>query len=628
MKVATLLLALSSGVALAQSAQRRPHPLDPLTAGEITRAVSVLRQSGRTTPETRYGTITVEPRAKTGNDSRSARILGFDWTRNEGFVAVVDLDGGRLASWSVVDSEPPMRLLTIRRAEEAAHADPRWVAAMRKRGIDTSRVSVLVSLPERAKLPRRGTDRTAPAFVWLRDGSPEAPTVRAVMMEVNLTKGRLESFIDAADQPASEPESQRVLKNPRAALPPLNVQQPAGSAVKISGNEISWDRWRLRVGVDPRRGIEVHDVSFSDAGRSRPVLYSGSISEIVAPYGDASFGTWYPRDEGDYGMGIYSCSSAIELNDVPANAQLLPSTMHDALGRPIVVPRAIAVYERDGGMLWRHANVSRRARQLVISGHSTIDNYDYQFNWVFSQDGEIDGEVVLSGIMNVNYTERKLDTAHAGGHTSFGHLVAPTVNAPNHQHFFNYRLDLDVDGAANTVYMVDTQAPAQNPKGELFGMSERPLSSERDAISDVSFATARNWRVTNTHATNSLGQFTAYTLVPGAATPMFATAGSAPARTAGFAMHQLWVTPFSPNETYAGGEFQNLGRDGEGLPKWTSANRSLSDTDVVLWYTLGITHLPRPEDWPYMPAHRGGFRLVPTSFFGRNPTLDVPPVRR
>jgi len=25
-----------------------------------------------------------------------------------------------------------------------------------------------------------------------------------------------------------------------------------------------------------------------------------------------------------------------------------------------------------------------------------------------------------------------------------------------------------------------------------------------------------------------------------------------------------------------------------------------------------------------MPAHRGGFRLVPTSFFGRNPALDIP----
>src|SRR5204863_5184312 len=134
--------------------------------------VSVLRQSGHVTTDTRFGTITVEPRGKSRVESRAARMLGFDWSRNEGFVAVVDVDAGRLESWTVVDSEPPMRLLTIRRAEEIAHADPRWVAALASRHIDTARVSVLVSLPERAKLPRRGTDRTTPAIVWLRDGAP------------------------------------------------------------------------------------------------------------------------------------------------------------------------------------------------------------------------------------------------------------------------------------------------------------------------------------------------------------------------------------------------------------------------------------------------------------------------
>jgi primary-amine oxidase len=158
-------------------------------------------------------------------------------------------------------------------------------------------------------------------------------------------------------------------------------------------------------------------------------------------------------------------------------------------------------------------------------------------------------------------------------------------------------------------------------------MGERRLMTELEGASDVAFSLARAWRVVNTHETNALGQFTGYTLVPSASTPAFELATSAPVRTAGFITHQLWVTPYSPDELYAAGEFQNLGRDGQGLPAWTSANRSIVDTDVVLWYTLGITHIPRPEDWPYMPAHRGGFRLVPTSFFARNPTLDVPPTR-
>ena len=605
------------------------HPLDPLSGAEIQRAVAVLRQSNHLTTEARFGTITVQPRSKSGSQSRGARILGFDWAKNEAFVAVVDLAGSRVESWTVVDSEPPMRLLTIRRAEEIAHADPRWNAAMRERHIDTARVSILVGLAERATLPRSGSDRVILGATYVHDAVPPGDVVRGLNMRFNLTKGRAELFDDAhmaVEKP--EPTVARLLDSPRAALKPLRIDQPAGSNIQLNGNQIAWDRWSFRVGVDPRRGLEVHDVWYDDAGVKRSVLYSGSVSEIVAPYGDSSFSTWYPRDEGDYGMGIYSRSSAVVANDAPANALFLDATMHDQLGRPIVVPRAIAVYERDGGILWRHANQSRRARQLVVSGFSTIDNYDYQFNWIFNQDGAIEGEVMLSGIMNVS-GGRAFDSTHVDGHSQTGHVVAPQVNAPNHQHFFSYRLDLDVDGAANTVYSMDTSPVSadRNPKGELFVMSERPLATERAAAADVSFASARAWRVVNTHRRNALGQFTGYTLMPGAATPAFARPGSAPMRAAGFIAHQLWVTPYSPNELYAAGEFQNLGLDHQGLPTWTAADRPIIDTDVVLWYTLGITHLPRPEDWPYMPAHRGGFRLVPTSFFNRDPALDVPVAR-
>src|SRR4051812_17828630 len=111
------------------------HPLDPLSASEITKTVSVLRDAGRVTAGTRFGTITVQQASKRSAEPRSARVLGFDWSKNQGFVAVVNLDASRLESWVVVDSEPPMRLLIIRRAEEIAHADPRWVAAMRARNI-------------------------------------------------------------------------------------------------------------------------------------------------------------------------------------------------------------------------------------------------------------------------------------------------------------------------------------------------------------------------------------------------------------------------------------------------------------------------------------------------------------
>jgi primary-amine oxidase len=70
---------------------------------------------------------------------------------------------------------------------------------------------------------------------------------------------------------------------------------------------------------------------------------------------------------------------------------------------------------------------------------------------------------------------------------------------------------------------------------------------------------------------------------------------------------------------YAAGEFQNFGLQDEGLLRWTRGNRSLRDADLVLWYTLGVTHIPRPEEFPVMPASRAGFRLMPSGFFDASP---------
>jgi primary-amine oxidase len=74
-----------------------------------------------------------------------------------------------------------------------------------------------------------------------------------------------------------------------------------------------------------------------------------------------------------------------------------------------------------------------------------------------------------------------------------------------------------------------------------------------------------------------------------------------------------------------GGEFLEQSHGDRGLPVWTAANRSIEDTDVVLWYVFGLHHIARPEEWPVMPVDTVSFWLKPVAFFDRNPALDVPP---
>ena len=128
----------------------------------------------------------------------------------------------------------------------------------------------------------------------------------------------------------------------------------------------------------------------------------------------------------------------------------------------------------------------------------------------------------------------------------------------------------------------------------------------------------RKWIVTNT------AQHTGYALLPGENAVPFAAPESWVRKRALFLNAHLWVTQYDPTQINAAGYYPNQSKGGEGLPQWIRANRSIENQDIVVWYTMGITHVPRPEEWPVMPVHRAGFKLVPSGFFSRNPALDVP----
>jgi primary-amine oxidase len=128
----------------------------------------------------------------------------------------------------------------------------------------------------------------------------------------------------------------------------------------------------------------------------------------------------------------------------------------------------------------------------------------------------------------------------------------------------------------------------------------------------------------NRDRTNAVGDPVAYRLMPGGAPTLLAHPDSVIAKRAAFATKNLWVTPYSETERRAAG-YPSLSPGGQGLPAFTGTDRSVEDTDVVLWYTFGLNHVARPEDWPVMPVEYVGFTLSPFGFFDRNPALDVPP---
>ena len=622
------------------------HPLDPLTAEEIKTAAGVLAASAQFPPGALFSTIVLKEPSKrevlgysTGAQfGRQAFSVILDRKRNRTFEAVIDLKTERVLSWNEVSGVQPAVLPgEYEEVSRIVKADARWQAAMRARGIDDfGKVQIDGWAVGQVAAAHEGV-RLLRALSYFKGDSINfyGRPIEGVVALVNMNTEQVIEVTDTGIVPLAPPGQELDEKSTgkREAPKPLTLGQPDGASFAIRGQEIRWQKWRFRYSMHPREGLVLHTVGYEDAGRLRQILYRASLSEMVVPYGDTDR-NWRWRsafDVGEYSVGRLA-SSIEPKTDAPENATLLDATFAGDDGQPAVLQRAVGIYERDGGLLWKHyesysgRNESRRARELVIFFIATIGNYDYAINWIFHQDGVLEVDAALTGIMLPKGVSEMKAVEHGAGLKS-GHLVASGVVAPHHQHFFNFRLDFDVDGQQNSVHEMNTRAlPAGRGNPSLNGivMEETALKTEREAQRRMNMQSARTWLVLNPSAQNELGHHTSYILVPGANSLPYVAPVSQVRRRAGFINNHFWATRYSPEEMNAAGDYPNQSRGGEGLPAWVANNEPLINQDVVVWYTLGVTHIPRPEEWPVMPVTHVGFRMIPGGFFSRNPALDVP----
>ena len=626
----------------AVGATAAPHPLDPLGEDEIRTAVRVARASGRIDDAARFAAIVLHepPKAEVLAHApgepvpRRVRLTIVPGPGCEVIEAVIDTTAGTVVSWREVEGVRPALLFEdALRIINALKADPGFLEALRVRGItDLDRVQIDPWPTGNFGIALEEGRRVSRCISFYRDQATSngyARPIEGIIAFVDGGRGEVLEVVDHGVVPLPPEEGSYYPEDNQPArddLRPLSITQPEGPSFTVDGNLVRWQRWSLRVSMDPYEGLVLHTVSYDDGGRTRSVLYRASISEMVVPYGDPGplHGWKNAFDAGEWGLGRLANSLALGC-DCLGEIHYFDAVTATETGEPYALPNAICMHEEDYGILWKHHDLMggrsevRRSRRLVISSIATIGNYEYGFYWYFYLDGTIQLEVKLTGIMSTQ-------ALPPGERSRYAAPIAPGLHAPVHQHLFSARLDLDVDGTDNDVYEVgaETVPPGEdNPWGNAFVSSATQLATEQAAQRLIDPARSRHWRIVNPHVRNRLGEPVGYKLVPGSTPTLLASPTSSVGRRAAFATRNLWVTPYRPDERRAAGDYPNQHPGGDGLPRWTAADRSLADTDVVLWYTFGVTHLPRPEDWPVMPVEYCGFQLVPVGFFGRNPALDV-----
>ncbi len=621
------------------------HPLEPLSAEELRRAVAIVRESGHLSQDARFScALPVEPpkdlvRSYAPGDryERELRVVGYDRRLTGSFEARVSLSQDKLVQFSrIEDGHAPISLADVARVIAITKADPEWLAAMRKRGIeDVSQVQI-DPWPAGGLIPEgtpAGT-RIMRAIAFVREDPTDngyARPVEGLIAHVDLERERVFRVDDLGVRPFP-PESGRYdaasVGPARSDLRPIEIRQPEGPSFEVDGHAVRWQRWQLRISLHPTHGLVLHDVGYEDGGRVRPILRRASLADMVVPYGDPSpMHRWkHVFDASEASIG--QLANSLKLGcDCLGEIRYFDATFLGAKGEPFTVENAVCMHEEDYGILWKHTDFHsqstevRRSRRLVISAIHTVGNYEYGFFWYLYLDGTLQMEVKLTGIVGVS-------AVAPGGGTESAPLIAPQLASPVHQHLFCFRLDFEVDGPSNSVFEVNAErlpAGPDNPHGTAFRASATPLTRESEAQRDVDPSASRYWKVVNPSAKNRLGVPVAYKLLPQGTPTLLAADDSVFAKRAGFARHNLWVTAYDPAELGAAGDFTNLHPGGAGLPAYAANNRALDNRDVVVWHTFGLTHNPRPEDWPVMPVEYCGFSLQPVGFFERNPALDVPP---
>ncbi|MED6180700.1 hypothetical protein PIB30_012576 [Stylosanthes scabra] len=617
------------------------HPLDPLSAAEISVAVATVRAAGAT-PEVRDSMRFIEavlvepekqvvaladayffppfqpsllPRTKAGPliptklPPRKARLIVYNKSSNETSVWLVELSqvhaatrGGHhrgkvISSQLVPDVQPPMDAVEYAECEAVVKDFPPFVEAMKKRGIEDMDLVMVdpwcAGYHSEADAPSR---RLAKPLIFCRTESDcpmengYARPVEGIHVLVDMQNMIVLEFEDRklVPLPPTDPLRNYTCGETRGGVDrsdvkPLQILQPEGPSFRVKGHFIQWQKWNFRIGFTPREGLVIYSVAYIDGSQGRrPVAHRLSFVEMVVPYGDPNDPHYRKNafDAGEDGLG--------------KNAHSLKKGC-DCLG-------------------------------LTVSFICTVANYEYGFYWHFYQDGKIEAEIKLTGILS-------LGAIQAGETRKYGTTIAPGLYAPVHQHFFVARMDMAVDckpgEAYNQVVEVDVKVEEEgkrNVHNNAFYAEEKVLKSESEAMRDCEALSARHWIVRNTRSVNRTGHPTGYKLVPGSNCLPLAGSEAKFLRRAAFLKHNLWVTPYSPNEMYPGGEFPNQNpRVGEGLPTWVKQNRPLEEADIVLWYVFGVTHIPRLEDWPVMPVERIGFMLMPHGFFNCSPAVDVPP---
>lgn len=619
------------------------HPLDGLTTSEFWAVYETLQKAGHADPDTVIPSVLLHPPAKAAVLAgqpvpRQADVILYK--AGKSYAALVNITSKSVVSHQeITNGQAPFTGGEMGSGEEIIKKDPRVIEALKKRGITDLRTIHCFALPVAYRsIPEQATQRIGFGACSKSAGGLHGwgRSIEGLGIQLDMVAKKVLKVVDTgiAPVPTADNNFEEIPEVPRPHTTPISTAQPMGPGYKIEKGQISWQNWQFRFRLDQRLGAVLNLVNVLDKGKPRPVMYEGHVSELFVPYMDTATG-WNNRAFIDAGQ-FYADSPFIKPVkaglDCPAHATFFDALFANESGAPKLSTNMACLFERHPETpAWRHDEngqiFGRPNRQLVLRTAAVIGNYDYIMDWRFDPDGTIEVAVGATGVIETKSVSETKPAEHNHTAEEIGQFVAENTIGVNHDHYFSYRLDLDVDGPANS-FMLHKMVPKRidnDPMRKSIWVAQPMIAkTEKDAILDIHLDKPSMWMFMNPATKGPLNYHTAYEVMPGATAKSLMSPDDPTQKIGAFSAHQFYVTPYNETERYASGTYVTSSPATDGLTTWVQANRPIENTDLVGWYTLGFHHITRAEDWPVMPTMWHSFYIRPFHFFDKNPVLDLP----
>ncbi|KAF9776879.1 hypothetical protein IL306_004871 [Fusarium sp. DS 682] len=380
--------------------------------------------------------------------------------------------------------------------------------------------------------------------------------------------------------------------------PPASIQPgKARFAVDEEESYVTWMDFSFYVSITRDNGLRLYDIRY----KGKRIMYELGLDEAIAHYAGidpVQSGICYFDSMNGFGPTMislvkgYDCPTYSHYVNVTTTTGETTFTQKDGL----------CMFEIDKGFpIQRHSwaghttvtkNIAFNIRAIY-----TIGNYDYMTTYQFHLDGSIEVAVRASGYISSAFYAQNED---------YGFKIHDSLSGSLHDHVITFKADFDILGEKNSFQKV-----AIEPTTETYKWSEgKPIKTmkavksfienEDDGKINWSPNGGAMYAVVNKDKKNPYGEYPGYRIVPASGVAYLTVQDSNVTQNAGHhTTHHLYVARQKDNETYAAGAYNSLTpKDPQvDFDKYFNSE-SLDQEDIVVWFNLGMHHMPHTGDLP------------------------------